>query len=122
MEEKETNGISGAAIVKRIIGVLDGSFLTRDNMVNNLPFLFWLFGLGIIYIANSHYAEKTVILTNKMEKEVKELRSDYIATRSELMFASKQSEVARAVQSMGIYESRTPPKKIVVKKEEIINE
>jgi hypothetical protein len=122
MEEKETSGISGAAIVKRIIGVLDGSFLTRDNMVNNLPFLFWLFGLGIIYIANSHYAEKTVILTNKMEKEVKELRSDYIATRSELMFASKQSEVARAVQSMGIYESRTPPKKIVVKKEEIINE
>jgi hypothetical protein len=122
MEEKETSGISGAAIVKRIIGVLDGSFLTRDNMVNNLPFLFWLFGLGIFYIANSHYAEKTVILTNKMEKEVKELRSDYIATRSELMFASKQSEVARAVQSMGIYESRTPPKKIVVKKEEIINE
>lgn len=122
MEEKETSGLSGAAIVKGIFGVLDGSFLTRDNMVNNLPFIFWLFGLGIIYIANSHYAEKTVILTNKMEKEVKELRSDYIATRSELMFASKQSEVARAVQPMGIYESRTPPKKIVVKEEEIINE
>ncbi len=59
MEVKETSGISGAAIVKRIIGVLDGSFLTRDNMVNNLPFLFWLFGLGIIYIANSHYASPT---------------------------------------------------------------
>lgn len=116
------NGISGAVIVKRIIGVLDGSFLTRDNMVNNLPYLFFLFGLGILYIANSHYAEKTVILTNRMEKEVKELRSDYIATRSELMFASKQSEVAKAVQSMGIYESRTPPKKVVVKKREMINE
>ncbi len=122
MEEKETNGISGAAIVKRIIGVLDGSFLTRDTMVNNLPFLFWLFGLGIVYIANSHYAEKTVILTNKMEKEVKELRSDFIATRSELMFASKQSEVAKAAAPLGIYESRTPPKKIVVTKDEMINE
>lgn len=119
MEEKS---ISGKAIFKRIIGVLDGSFLTRDNVVNNLPFLAYLFGLGILYIANSHYAEKTVILTNRMEKEVKELRSDYIATRSELMFASKQSEVAKAVQQMGIYESRTPPKKIVVKSREMIDE
>lgn len=116
------NGISGKVIVKRIIGVLDGSFLTRESMVANLPFLFFLFGLGILYIANSHYAEKTVILTNRMEREVKELRSDFIATRSELMFASKQSEVAKAVQSMGIYESRTPPKKVVVKKREMINE
>jgi hypothetical protein len=118
-EQQENKKPSGESFGKRIISVIDGSFLTRDNMVNNIPFLLFLFGIGILYIANSHYAEKCVIDMHNMNKELKELRSEFISTRSELMFASKQSEVARAVEPMGIYESVVPPKKIVVKKSEL---
>lgn len=118
MSEQTENKSGGNAVAKGILSVLDGSFLTRDNVVNNVPFLLFLFGIGIFYIGNSHFAEGTVIEMEKLNRELKELRSDFISTRSELMFASKQSEVAKAVAPMGIYESVVPPKKIVIKPEE----
>ncbi|MBP9150734.1 MAG: hypothetical protein KBF73_00480 [Flavobacteriales bacterium] len=115
-EVENTTEERGAA--KRVLGVLDGSFLTRDNMLNNIPFLLFMFGIGIFYIGNSHFGEGTIIGMEKMNREIKELKSEFISTRSELMFASKQSEVAKAVAPMGIYESVVPPKKIVVKSKE----
>lgn len=105
-------------MAKRILGVLDGSFLTRDNVLNNIPFLLFLFGIGIFYIGNSHFGEGTIISMEKMNRELKDLKSEFISTRSELMFVSKQSEVAKAVAPMGIYESVVPPKKIVITPEE----
>jgi len=116
-ETKKKSGM-GTAFAKRILGILDGSFLTRDNVINNIPFLLFLFGIGIFYIGNSHYAEGSVIGMEKLNRELKELRSEFISTRSELMFVSKQSEVAKSVARMGIHESVVPPKKIVINPEE----
>ena len=105
-------------MARAILGVLDGSFLTRDNVLNNIPFLLFLFLIGIFYIGNSHYAEGTVIEMERANNDIKELRSEFISTRSDLMFVSKQSEVAKAIAPMEIYESVVPPKKIVIKPEE----
>ncbi len=119
MSKEPENTTEERGVAKRILSVLDGSFLTRDNVINNIPFLLYLFGIGIFYIANSHFGEGTIIGMEKLNREIKELKSDFISTRSELMFASKQSEVAKAVAPMGIYESVVPPKKIVVKSKEL---
>ena len=118
MSSEKENISKQELIAKRLLGVLDGSFLTRDNVLNNIPFLLFLFGLGIFYIGNSHFAEKSVIQAEKLNRDLKELRSEFISTRSELMFVSKQSEVAKAVEEMSIYESVVPPKKIVIKPED----
>ncbi|MBL4586043.1 MAG: S-adenosyl-methyltransferase [Flavobacteriales bacterium] len=116
---KPTNKTSSeTAIAKQVLGILGGSFLTRDSVLNNIPFILFLFAIGILYIGNSHFAESSVITANRLNRELKELRSDFISTRSELMFVSKQSEVAKAVASMGIYESVVPPKKIIITQEE----
>ena len=46
--------------------------------------------------------------------QLKELRSEYISTKSDLMFASKQSQVAKATEALGLKESIVPPFKIEV--------
>jgi hypothetical protein len=46
---------------------------------------------------------------------VEDLRADYTTLKSDVMFASKQSEVARRVKPLGLKESLNPPFKIVVK-------
>lgn len=75
-----------------------------------------LFGmlLGILYISNTHYSEKTVRRINAIQAEVEDLRADYTTMKADLMFASKQSEVARRVKDIGLRESLTPPHKIKV--------
>ena len=93
-------------------------FLTRENVRRMIPMLMFAAALAIGYIANSHYAEKTIRKTDKLSKEIKELRSEYISIKSDLMFRSKQSEVARRLQEKGIRELTSPPQKITVKAEE----
>jgi hypothetical protein len=102
---------------KAFRSILDGSILTRDNVVRLLPFIFFLTFLIIIYIANSYWAEKTIRQTEKVRKEIKELELEYISVKSDYMVCSKQSSVAVRLDSLysGIKESVIPPKKIFVK-------
>ncbi len=86
--------------------------------VKHLPKILFVFMLSLIYIGNTHYSEKTIRKINKMHTEVEDIRADYTTLKADLMFASKQSEVARRVKSLGLKESINPPYKIVVKKGE----
>ena len=66
-----------------------------------------------------------IINLPKTNNSLKELRSEYITTKSDLMIISKQSEVAEATARMGLKELTSPPKKIVIteeEKREIIND
>ncbi len=114
-KEKKVKG-KGSKVARGFLQVLDGTFLTKENFMKSLPFVFFLTGLAIVYIANSYYAERTIRDIQSINTELKELRSEFITTKSELMFRSKQSEVANSVADLGIEESRMPPKKIIIKK------
>jgi hypothetical protein len=89
-----------------------------ETVIRNLPFVFFISAIGIIYIANAHYAEKSIREMNEIEKEMNEMRWEYMTTKSELEYMSKQSEIARMVEPSGLKELREPPKKIVVKTHE----
>jgi hypothetical protein len=82
--------------------------------VQYLPKILFVIALGLIYISNTHYAEKTVRRISAMQAEVEDLRADYTTLKADLMFASKQSEVARKVSVIGLKESLKPPYKVVV--------
>lgn len=83
-----------------------------------IPHTLFLTAIGIFYIGNNHWAEKTIRNIDKARIEVEELRADYTSLKADYMFASKQSEVARKVSKIGLKESQTPPNKIEIKKGE----
>ena len=94
------------------------SYFEEGFPVKYLPKILFTMILGLVYISNTHYAEKTVRKINTAQAEVEDLRADYTTLKSDLMFASKQSEVARKVKSMGLKESLKPPYKVEVKEGE----
>lgn len=85
---------------------------------HQLPKIGFVMFLLLFYIGNTHYAEKTVRRINQIQTEVEDLRADYTTMKADLMYASKQSEVARKVSTFGLEESLEPPHKIVVRKGE----
>ena len=101
--------------VKVARSFLDGSILTWDNITRIMPFLFFLTFIAILYIGNSYIAQKTFRKIENMKSELKELRSEHISIKSELMLMSKQSEVAKRVSPYGLSESVVPPKIILIK-------
>jgi len=86
--------------------------------VHYLPKIFFVMVLALIYIGNTHYAEETVRKINILQVEVEDLRADYTTLKADLMFSSKQSEVARKVKPFGLKESLIPPYKVVVEESE----
>ena len=86
--------------------------------VKYLPKILFGMVLSLIYISNTHYAEKTTRAINKAQSEVEDLRADFTTLKADVMFASKQSEVARRVKSLGLKESVKPPYKIIVREGE----
>ena len=82
-------------------------------IVKNIPFFLFLSVLAIIYIYNGHYADNTVRNINNVNRELKELQYEYKTLKSEVMFRSKQSELAKAVQPLGLKELTVPPAVLV---------
>ena len=78
-------------------------------IVQNVPFFLFLTLLAVIYIYNGHYADKTIRNINKVSNELKELQYEYKTLKSEVMFRSKQSELAKAVAPLGLKELVIPP-------------
>ena len=99
-------------IGKPIHDLLEGDFLSRKGIFGSLPFLFFLGIIGVLYIANTFYAEKTYKEIEKTKTELKELRFQYITTKSVLMYQSKQVEIATKAESLGLKESLIPPFKV----------
>lgn len=74
-----------------------------------MPFIFFLALLAVVYIYNGHMADKTVIKINRTATEVKELQWEYKSLKSEVMFRSKPSELAKALQPLGLNEMDQSP-------------
>ena len=83
--------------------------LNYQSIVKQVPFFLFLAVLAVIYIYNGHYADKTIRNINQTAKEVKELQYEYKTVKSEVMFRSKQSELAKAVEPLGLKELTIAP-------------
>ncbi len=98
--------------------LFNDGLVSKEAATDALPYLCFLAFLGMVYIANSHFAVNNVRRIDKLNKEVKELRWEYKSLKADLMFKSKLTEVAKKVDTLGIKELIEPPKKIIVKSDE----
>jgi hypothetical protein len=84
-------------------------WLNYHSIVKQIPFFLFLALLAVIYIYNGHYADKMIRAINKTGKEVKELQYEYKTVKSEVMFRSQESELAKAVAPLGLKELVVSP-------------
>jgi hypothetical protein len=65
--------------------------------------------LAVVYIYNGHYADKTIREISKTERELKELKYEYKTVKGDVLFRSKQSELVKAVEPLGLKELMAAP-------------
>ena len=93
-------------------------WFNNDWVAKNMYYFLFLAVLAVIYIYNGHYAENTIKDINRTAKQLKELQYEYKTLKGELMMRGKQSELAKAVEPLGLKELKAPPVKIVEDKGE----
>lgn len=101
-----------------VFDILKARFLINDDAVKNWRFIVFIILLAILMIANTQRYEQKVFEIAKLNNEVKELRSEFVDRRSELMKLKMESTVSDKMLEKQIHPSTVPPTKIEVKKEE----
>ena len=101
-------------LAKGLSKIFGGSFLSDERAIQHIPFVLFLALIAILYIANGYYADDKIREVNKINNQIKELRTEYISSKSDLMFISKQSQVAKAVAPLGLKEPVVAPMKIEI--------
>ncbi len=116
-EEEKPSEIQTRRRTKSAASPFFGSLnISAYYVFKNINFIFFMAFLGVIYIANSHYALKVI-------KEIKSIQSDLEKTswesnsiKSDLMYESMQSRVLEKVGHMGLKTLSGKPKKIEIEK------
>ncbi|RYY62034.1 MAG: hypothetical protein EOO05_04305 [Chitinophagaceae bacterium] len=93
-------------------------WLNYQSVVKQVPFFLFLTVLAVVYIYNGHLADKTIRNINRTAREVKELQHEFKTVKSEVMFRSKQSELVKAVEPLGLKELAQSPVILEAAKEE----
>jgi predicted membrane protein len=102
MEEQQT--IKEKEVKKDSLVVGWKKWLNYQSVVKQVPFFLFLTLLAVVYIYNGHLADKTVRNIGRTTREVRELQHEYKTVKSEVMFRSKQSELVKAVEPLGLKE------------------
>ena len=101
-----------------VYGILKARFLLDEDAIKNWRFIVFIIFLAIGMIANTQSYEQKVFKIAELTNEVKELRSEFVDRRSELMKLKMESTVAQKMETRQLKPSTVPPVKIKVKKEE----
>jgi ribosomal protein L31E len=99
-----------------VYSIVKARYLVNEDATRNWRFIVFLIILAIVMIANTNRYEQKVFRIAKLTNEVKELRSEFVERRSQLMKLKMESTVSDKMIKRGILPSSVPPKKIKVKK------
>jgi len=103
-----------------VYSILKARFLINEeaNATKNWRFIVFLILLAIFMIANNNRFDQKVFKIIELTNEAKELRSEFVDKRSELMKLKMESTVTEQMAVRGVVPSSVPPVKIKVKKVE----
>ncbi|MCI4443046.1 MAG: hypothetical protein JHC39_06010 [Lentimicrobium sp.] len=101
---------------KGVYDILKARFLIEDDAIKSWRFIVFLIVLAIIMIANTQRFEQKVFKIAELTNQVKELRSEFVDRRSELMKLRMESTVSEKMVERQIFPSTVPPIKIKVRK------
>ncbi len=101
-----------------IYSILKARFLVNEDANKNWRFIVFIILLAIIMIGNTNRYEQKIFKITALTSEVKELRSEFVDNRSQLMKLKMESTISQKMEAKAIFPSAVPPVKIKVKKEE----
>lgn len=81
---------------------LNVSDASTNLIFGNLGFVLFLGFLAIVYIANAHYAERKVREIQITQKEIRDLRWEYVSMKADLMRRSTQTQMQEQVEEFGL--------------------
>jgi hypothetical protein len=97
--------------------ILNGEFLTKSFVLNNLPYIFFIILLLIVFVAKGYYVKQLNDEIKINEAELNQNAADFIEAKSKLEEETKRYKLLEKLEDRQLKESLNATKVIRIKKQ-----
>lgn len=101
-----------------LVQIMNGEFLTKEFVVRNLVYIFFVMFLLILMVSKGYYVNQLSTDIRKTEEEVGQLTADFVESKAKLEEETRRTELIEKLSPIGLRETVNPTKVIRIKKEE----
>lgn len=94
------------------VEILNGDFLTKEFVLKNLAYIFFIMFLLILIISKGYYVNQTATDIKKTEEKLGEITADYVESKAKLEEATRRTELIEKLAPIGLKETVNPTKVI----------
>ena len=112
--ENETKKRSGKA--SAFSQILNGDFLTKEFVLNNLNYIFFLIELLLLIIAKGYYGKQISVDIDNAQREYDQNAAEYIEVKSKLEAVTRRYKLVERLEKRELKETKNATKVIRLKK------
>ena len=112
--ENETKKRSGKA--SAFSQILNGDFLTKEFVLNNLNYIFFLIALLLLIIAKGYYGKQISVDIDNTQREYDQNAAEYIEVKSKLETVTRRYKLVERLEKRELKETKNATKVIRLKK------
>ncbi len=101
-----------------MVQILNGEILTRDFVLNNLTFIFFILLLLMLMVAKGYYGKQLTKDISDLQTEVDATTAEYIENKARLEESTTRYRLVQQLENKGLKESVNPVKVIRVKQKD----
>jgi cell division protein FtsL len=99
-----------------LIQVLNGEILTRDFVLNNLTFIFFILLLLMLMVAKGYYGKQLQKDITDLQADVDARTAEYIENKARLEESTSRYRLVQSLEKRGLKETVNPAKVIRLKR------
>jgi cell division protein FtsL len=101
-----------------LVQIMNGDFLTKEFVVKNLAYIFFVMFLLILMVSKGYYVNQLSTDIRKTEEKVGQLTADYVESKARLEEETRRTVLIEKLSPIGLRETVNPTKVIRIKEEE----
>lgn len=102
--------------MNQLLALLNIQFLIKDDALRNWRILLFVSFLALVIIASGHSADKKIFEIAQLNSEIKEIKSEFVETRAQLMRLKMETRITKKLANKGVGPTNTPPIKLILTK------
>ena len=118
--DKSSNGtdksVKSGKDANALTQILNGEFLTKSFVLNNLPYIFFILLLLIVFVAKGYYVKQLNDEIEINEKELNENAAEFTEAKTKLEEETKRYKLVEKLKDRELKESLNATKVIRIKK------
>jgi hypothetical protein len=117
-KKKSSKSSSKSVRSNPLVQILNGEFLTKEFVLNNLTFIFFIIFLLLLLVGKGYYGKQLSKDAENAQTELDEMSANYVEVKAKLEEETRRSKLRERLELRGLHETVNPTKVIRIKKEE----